>query len=106
MRRASLAVLLMACAPTEHGDVALGFASGELRPDQPSGSEPLFRFDEGDTVEQYDDAQGNLRVHFSRAGNHAVEAGAAPAEGVPDDVVSVVELYGAVLEHQRALGFR
>jgi hypothetical protein len=74
------------------------------RPDDPSSDE-LFRFAPGDVVEQFDSA--NFRVHYTRAGTHAVPLADADGSGVPDHVEQVSAIYEEVLEfYTTVLGYR
>jgi MYXO-CTERM domain-containing protein len=98
-------LVLLACGASP-SDVEHALASSALRPDMPSGSEPMFRFDASDMVEAFDAQGGHVRVHFSRAGRHAVSAMDADGDELPDDVSTLAELYEQVLAHHRALGFR
>ncbi|MEM1415394.1 MAG: MXAN_6640 family putative metalloprotease [Myxococcota bacterium] len=82
-------------------------APAEARPDAPvTGELPPF-FDDGDLVERYDAPAGLVRIHYTRAGRHAVASADVDEDGVPD----VVALAGATVEeawqyYTETLGFR
>lgn len=78
----------------------------ELRPDSPGSEELPPRYEPTDVVEHFDSAGGSFRVHFTRAGRHAVRAADADANGTPDDVEVVARTYDDVLLRYQALGFR
>ena len=74
------------------------------RPDTP-GTDEFFRFDEGDSVEVFDSLR--FRVHFTRAGEHAVPLQDADANGAPDHVEQISEVYEEVLDcYTDTLGYR
>jgi hypothetical protein len=77
------------------------------RPDAP-GSDELFRFDAGDEVEVFDTER--FRIHFTRAGNHAVPLADDPIEGVvgvPDHVEQIGAIYEEVATfYEESLGWR
>ena len=78
----------------------------ELRPDSPGSEELPPRYEPTDVVEHFDSVGGSFRVHFTRAGRHAVRAADADANGTPDDVEVVARTYDDVLLRYAALGFR
>lgn len=78
----------------------------ELRPDSPGSEELPPRYESTDVVEHFDSAGGSFRVHFTRAGRHAVRAADVDTNGTPDDVEIVARTYDEVLLRYRALGFR
>lgn len=74
------------------------------RPDTP-GSDELFRFDAGDVVDVYDTAR--FRVHFTRAGTHAVPLVDSDVSGAPDHVEQIGAIYEEVLDfYSGTLGYR
>ncbi len=78
----------------------------ELRPDTPGSTELPPRYDASDVVESVVSPGGAFRVHFTRAGRHAVPLADADMDGVPDHVALVAETYDAVLDRYLAMGFR
>jgi MYXO-CTERM domain-containing protein len=97
-----------ACAGPEAEDVDLDAPASEpeVRPDTP-GNNLLFNFDRGDTVELFDSPGGSFRVHFTRAGDHAVPSGDADSSGIPDFVEEVAGVYDDALAfYVNDLGFR
>lgn len=92
LQRALFGVLFFPIAATASAD----------RPDTP-GTSALFHFAEGDTVETHDTAR--VRVHFTRAGDHAVPLEDANSDGVPDFVENVGAIYEQALEHYTGTGF-
>jgi len=98
---ASLAVA--ACAePADYVAVSLA----PLRPDSPNTTEPPPVFTSTDMVERYDSLGGSFRIHYTRAGQHAVPAGDANGDGVPDSVAEVAMEYDAVGDfYADTLGF-
>jgi hypothetical protein len=100
--RLALALVLAGCASAPE-EVAGARAS--LRPDSPGSTELPPRYAAGDVVEFVDSAGGAFRVHFTRAGVHAVPADDADADGVPDFVRLVADTYDAVQARYAALGF-
>jgi hypothetical protein len=72
------------------------------RPDRP-GSD-LFTFDAGDVVETFD--TDGFRLHFTRAGTHAVPLADADSDGVPDHVQRLGTIYEEALGAYALLGFR
>lgn len=74
------------------------------RPDTPDSDE-LFRFDDGDVVESFD--TDRFRVHFARAGTHAVPLADDDSSGVPDHVEQIGLIYEDVLAfYTDTLGYR
>jgi len=90
--------------------MALTLAGGEaraVRPDSPGAAASLlFHFDPGDVVETWDDPGGRIRVHFTRAGDHAVRDLDVDEDGVPDDVARVGATYEEALAFYEDEGFR
>lgn len=80
----------------------LAAGAAAARPDDPGPGE-LFTFDAGDTVEIFDTAR--FRVHFTRAGEHAVPAADSDTSGVPDHVEALGDVYESVLDRYLGLGF-
>lgn len=73
----------------------------EQRPDTPGGTELPPRFGATDVVETFDSASGSFRIHFTRAGTHAVAMADADASGVPDHVEEVAALYDEAVAFYR-----
>jgi MYXO-CTERM domain-containing protein len=86
--------------------LALSLAAvAEARPTNTGGSSP-FRYDPGDVVEHHDPPAGDVRIHFTREGTHAVPAADTNASGTPDFVEAVGAIYEDVAEvYHDALGF-
>ncbi|MBN8616936.1 MAG: hypothetical protein J0L92_40510 [Deltaproteobacteria bacterium] len=78
----------------------------ELRPDSPGSTELPPRYDATDVVESIVSPGGAFRIHFTRAGRHAVPLTDADASGTPDHVELVARTYDDVLAHYVELGFR
>lgn len=78
----------------------------ELRPDTPGSMELPPRYDTTDVVESYVSPEGTFRVHFTRAGRHAVPLADEDADGVPDHVAMVGRIYDEVLARYEAMGYR
>ncbi len=78
----------------------------ELRPDTPGSMELPPRYDATDVVESVVSPGGSFRVHFTRAGRHAVPLADADMDGTPDHVALVASTYDDVLAHYEALDFR
>lgn len=95
--------ILAGCA-TENGhrEVVAGRVF-ELRPTEPGAQAPSF--DEGDAVETHDSPSGDFRLHFARAGRHAVPLADADESGVPDFIERVSETYDAALAKYLEDGF-
>lgn len=93
--------LLVGCASPSARPTSLA-----LRPDSDDGEELPPRYDATDVVESIASPGGRFRVHFSRTGQHAVEATDTDADGTPDAVETVAEAFDAVLAFDVALGFR
>ena len=88
--------------------LALLVAAGSAwaRPPNP-GPKDLWRYAPGDKVESLPSAGGKFRVHFTRAGQHAVPLEDSNKNGAPDHVEQVAALYEQVLAfYQTKLGFR
>jgi MYXO-CTERM domain-containing protein len=94
---------LAACAaePTEARPTVAA-----LRPDTPDTTELPPRYDATDVVESIVSPAGSFRVHFTRAGRHAVPLADADADGTPDHVALVAATYDAVLARYVEMGFR
>jgi hypothetical protein len=88
---AVLCVVVAACAATP----------ASARPDDP-GSD-LFTFDVGDVVETFE--SDGFRVHYTRAGTHAVPGADADSDGVPDHVARLADIYEDALGAYTLLGF-
>ncbi|HKP64062.1 MAG TPA: MXAN_6640 family putative metalloprotease [Polyangiales bacterium] len=88
MRGAAL-LLSAACA-------ALTCPAVAQRPDMPNSNTSPPKFGASDRVEQLDSADGKFRIHYTRAGEHAVPSADANADGVPDFVQQVAQEYAAV----------
>lgn len=77
----------------------------EARPDSP-GSTDLFRYEAGAAVESFASAGTNFRVWFTRSGANAVNSADTNANGTPDNVEEVADIYEQVLAFYKGLGFR
>ena len=94
-------LLAGACSGTSVEPRALLLA---LRPDMPVAGEVGPAYYPGDEVEHLDSPA--FRVHFTRAGRHAVPAGDRDRDGIPDYVQDVADEYEAVRAYYRDdLGF-
>ncbi len=84
-----------------------GFAvdTAALRPDQP-GTLELFRYAPGDRVEFFDALGGEFRVHFTRAGTHAVPSADRDGDGLPDYVTLVATSFEAAFATYQGWGLR
>jgi hypothetical protein len=81
--------------------VLLLSSSGVARPDRPGAD--AFSFDVGDDIETYD--TDRFRLHFTRDGTHAVPLLDGDADGTPDHVARLGEIYEAALGSYALLGF-
>lgn len=79
-------------------------STAQARPDTPGFGE-LWHYAPGDKVESLASLGGNFRIHFTRNGVNAVPPDDADADGVPDHVQSLAEVYEQVLSHYVGLGF-
>lgn len=108
-KRAALCLVVVSATAVActNGDASL-IAGGinELRPDSPGSTELPPRFGEGDVVESLLSPTGNFRVHFTRAGMHAVPSDDVDSSGVPDYVEYVAETYDDVFASYGTAGFR
>jgi MYXO-CTERM domain-containing protein len=76
----------------------------ELRPTEPGA---LYSYSAGDVVERFDTEGGKVRVHYTRAGTHAVPLADVDQDGTPDFVQRVERTYGEVLAfYGDTLGYR
>ena len=73
---------LAACSPPAFEVATHGNA---LRPNNPRTPD-MFHYEPGDVVEHLDSAGGEFRIHYTRAGRHAVALADADMSGVPDTV--------------------
>ncbi len=89
----------------EPGVEGPGVAGPLVRPDTP-GNNLQFNFDAGDVVETFVSTDGNFTIHFSRAGDNAVDDEDDDLSGVPDFVENVAGAYAEVLAHYTSLGLR
>jgi MYXO-CTERM domain-containing protein len=80
-------------------------ATPEVRPDTP-GNNLQFSFDRDDTVETHGSSDGRFLIHFTRSGPNRVDDGDSDANGVPDFVEQVADVYVEVLAHYESLGLR
>jgi hypothetical protein len=98
---------LLACQPALEtpGPRGVALSQAALRPTAGSGELPPV-FDPGDAIEHLDSAGGFFRVHFTRAGRHAVPGTDQDSDGVPDYVTTVARDYEDVLGFYRELGYR
>jgi hypothetical protein len=102
----ALALGLAGCGgPTGAPPALPGTMYQEIRPTE-TDREPLWSFDPGDVVEIHDGAAGTVRVHFTRAGRHAVPADDADGDGVPDYVAVAAAAWEEALAFDAAQGFR
>jgi hypothetical protein len=85
--------------------VAASAPARAARPSTPGGAE-LFRYASGEVVESVLSPAGKFRVHFTRAGAHAVPLTDANTNGTPDYVEEVAQLYDEALALYVSLGFR
>jgi hypothetical protein len=111
MRAARLAWLglvgscwLQACASEPHHD-DVGLLTSAIRPLAGMTTQPPY-FAASDRIEQLDSAGGHFRVHFTRAGQHAVPADDANGDDTPDFVARVAVDFDEVLEFYKQLGYR
>lgn len=91
------------CSPKPVADEVVAGRVSELRPTEPGAQAPSF--DEGDVVETHDSPLGDFRLHFTRAGRHAVPLTDADESGVPDFIERVAETYDAALAKYLEDGF-
>src|SRR4051812_1400804 len=82
--------------------LVLGAVRAEARPTDVAGSD-LWRYGAADVVEHADTA--NFRVFFTRTGANAVPLADADADGTPDHVSQVGQLYEDVLAFYLSRGF-
>ncbi len=78
----------------------------ELRPDTPGSTELPPRYDATDVVESVTSPGGAFRIHFTRAGRHAVPLADVDADGTPDHVALIARTYDEVLARYVEMGFR
>jgi hypothetical protein len=97
---------LCACAGEGAPGIPLGELSSRLRPDDADSELPQPRYDPGSTLEFHDSSAGHFRVHFVRAGAHAVPARDTDANGAPDYVEDTADEYERVLSFYLEQGFR
>ena len=93
---------LAACSPPAFEVATHGNA---LRPNNPRTPD-MFHYEPGDVVEHLDSAGGEFRIHYTRAGRHAVALADADMSGVPDTVERNARLYDELIAHYRLLGWR
>jgi hypothetical protein len=100
---ASVATGLLGCSgqPSEARPTV-----AELRPDTTGSTELPPRYDATDVVESYVSPGGSFRVHFTRAGRHAVPLADEDADGLPDHVAMTGRVYDEVLARYEAMGYR
>ncbi len=102
--RLALALALAGCSagpPTE-----LRPTVQELRPDSPGTTELPPRYDATDIVESIVSPGGDFRIHFTRAGRHAVPSADTDGDSIPDYAALVARTYDEVLAFDVAAGFR
>lgn len=85
------ACLTLAC------EADVGATRAAQRPDTPDTTDLPPVFGDADVVETHDSAGGRFRVHFTRAGQHAVPLDDDDMDGTPDYVQEVGEEYERVL---------
>lgn len=103
-RRLLLLLVLMTGCSAQASEVTATLSL--LRPDSPNTNELPPVFASSDDVERFDSKAGMFRVHFTRAGRHAVPATDADSDGIPDYVQLVAAEYDAVGEfYEKELGF-
>jgi hypothetical protein len=98
-----MVALASACGPDGVRVDAIAPFQQALRPDNPVGD--MFEFDAGDVVETFDSAGGDFRVHFTRAGTHAVDLTDDSSDGTPDFVEEVALVYDQAITFYESLGF-
>ncbi len=79
-------------------------AAAHARPDKPKSGE-LWKYADPTKIETLDTAGGAFRLHFTRQGPDAVPAGDGNADGFPDYVQELGEMYEKVLTFYQKLGF-
>lgn len=96
---------LLGCSatPTDHRHV--GGLRAALRPLPGIATEPPY-FDASDDIEQHDSKAGFFRVHYTRAGRHAVPSEDLDGDETPDYVARVADDFDRVLEFYKELGYR
>jgi len=83
---------------------AVGVAApAYARPDAPKTGE-LWKFATGDKVESHPSPGGAFRIHFTRAGAHAVPLADADGDGLPDHVAALAVVYDDALAFYSKLG--
>lgn len=87
-------------------DLATCVEGAALRPDTPGSDELPPRYAATDVVESVVSPASHFRIHFTRAGAHAVAARDADADGTPDFVSLVAATYDEVFARYTELGFR
>ena len=83
----------------------VGGLRAALRPLAGMATEPPF-FDATDRIDKHDSKAGFFRVHYTRAGRHAVPDDDADGDGTPDYVARVADDFDRVLEFYKELGYR
>lgn len=96
---------LLSCVEDRASDWAAVASGRALRP-TPGSDELPPTFDRGDKVEQFASPGGFFRVHYARAGRHAVPVPDTNSSGVPDFVETVARQYDEVLGFFAQLGYR
>jgi hypothetical protein len=81
----------------------LASAALHARPDDPVAGE-LFTFDDADVVEVYD--SDDFRLHFTRAGRHAIDINDNNEDGTPDRLTEIAALYESLDDSYAAAGFQ
>ncbi len=105
IRTAALLALATSCGGSEPAHHVHGTLLHAIRPTEVERAQ-LWRYDAADVVEHHDSGGGAFRIHFTRAGEHAVPAADADETGVPDYVETVAAIYEEVLTFYDGLGFR
>lgn len=83
----------------------VGGLHAALRPLAGMATEPPY-FDAADRIDKHDSNAGFFRVHYTRAGRHAVPAADLDGDGTPDYVARVADDFDRVLEFYSELGYR
>lgn len=101
--KGSLGLQLAALAILAVGASAIPGAA-LARPDKPKPGE-LWQYADPSKVDTLDSAGGAFRLHFTRQGPDAVPEGDVNADGIPDHVQELADLYEKVLTFYQKLGF-
>jgi len=102
----SLGLVSLMLAGCAEGPSEVRPTVAELRPNTPGSMELPPRYDTTDVVESLVSPGGAFRIHFTRAGRHAVPAADVDADGTPDHVALIARTYDDVLARYVEMGFR